>query len=104
MISYCIETFMERNGIACDDSDACTDNDGCEEGECIGDEVDTSSWKDDASLTADVKVPDSLKSKIETVINAIPGVNGVKLKEARVGIRGRARDCCDSATGSEIPS
>lgn len=95
----CIETFMERNGTECDDEDACTQNDGCEEGVCVGDEVDTSSWKDDASLTADVKVPDSLKSKIEAVINAIPGVNGVKLKEARVGVRGRARDCCDSASG-----
>ena len=97
----CVEDpdATETDGTMCDDENECTENDQCLDGECVGEEIDTGSWFDDSSLTGDVQVPPTIKSKIESVINAIPGLGSISLEEARVGLRGRARNCCDEESG-----
>jgi Calx-beta domain-containing protein/glucodextranase-like protein/carboxypeptidase family protein len=86
-------------GGACDDNNKCTTNDKCVAGTCTGTPVDTSRITDDLSLQVDSKLPPSILSKINSIIQAIPGLESVSFDEARVGFRGTARDCCDKDKG-----
>jgi hypothetical protein len=66
---------------------------------CTGDRIDTSSWTDDLSLQVDARLPSNILSKINGVVQAIPGLGGVSFKEARVGFVGRAKNCCSDTEG-----
>src|SRR5271157_129157 len=87
------------DGMPCDPMNKCIENPMCKGGQCTGKMVDTSSWSDDLSLSADAKVPPDILSKINSVVQLIPGLGGVQFKEARVGFKGRAKNCCNKDTG-----
>ena len=84
---------------SCDDNNVCTRDDRCENGSCTGDEIDVSSWADNLSIQGDVRLPTDILGKINRVFSYIPGLSGVTFKEARVGIQGRARNCCNPQDG-----
>ena len=84
---------------SCDDNNVCTRDDRCENGSCTGDEIDVSSWADNLSIQGDVRLPTDILGKINRVFSYIPGLSGVTFREARVGIQGRARNCCNPQDG-----
>jgi hypothetical protein len=90
---------VPNNGGACNDKDSCTKDDKCVNGSCKGTPIDLSSWTDDLTLAADVKLPSNILDKINNVFSYIPGLSGIKFKEARVGVQGRAKNCCEADGG-----
>ncbi|TWI69730.1 carboxypeptidase family protein [Pseudoduganella lurida] len=61
-----------------------------------------SSWRDDATVGASANLPDGLKDALENGLNRIPGVN-ITLSEVKLSASGKAKDCCDPATGNSVP-
>jgi hypothetical protein len=85
------------DGKACDPKDKCVKDAKCQSGSCKGTPVDTKTWKDNASIAADATVPSSLLSPLNSLLSSI-GIP-VAFKEARVGAKGRTKDCCNKDTG-----
>ncbi|MFN3200297.1 MAG: Ig-like domain-containing protein [Bradymonadia bacterium] len=87
------------NGQECDDEDICTENDMCQDGECKGEDVESRDWLDRNRLGFELKVPSNVVARCNSFINRIPGLGGVKFKEATVDGRARVKDCCDPDRG-----
>jgi hypothetical protein len=85
------------DGKACDPKDKCVKDAKCKSGACKGTPVDTKTWKDNSSLAADSKVPSNLLSPLNSLLSAV-GIN-IQFTEARVGAKGRMKDCCNKDTG-----
>lgn len=85
------------DGKACDPKDKCVKDAKCQSGSCKGKPVDTKTFKDDNSIAFDAKVPASLVSRLNSLLGSV-GIN-ITFKEARVGAKGRVRDCCNKDTG-----
>jgi hypothetical protein len=85
------------DGKACDPKDKCVKDAKCQSGSCKGTPVDTKTWKDNASIAADATVPSGLLSPLNSLLSSI-GIP-VAFKEARVGAKGRTKDCCNKDTG-----
>ncbi|MEM9557543.1 MAG: carboxypeptidase regulatory-like domain-containing protein [Acidobacteriota bacterium] len=101
VMGVCEDQTQQQDGMMCDDMDMCTDMDMCMDGMCIGEPIDfgSSGWVNDSTFTADLKIPSSVVGRLNSAIQRVPGLSGVTFKEARVGVRGRARDCCDEMDG-----
>ena len=63
--------------------------------------IDTETFFDDSSISAQVSAPPSLKSKINTALNKIPGVN-VNLASTVLGVTGKAKYCCSEEPGTKL--
>jgi IPT/TIG domain/Glucodextranase, domain B len=85
------------DGQACDPKDKCVKDPKCQSGSCKGTPVDTTTWKDNASVAGDAKVPADLLNPINSLLSSV-GIN-VAFTEARVGVKGRTKDCCNKDTG-----
>jgi hypothetical protein len=85
------------DGQACDPKDKCVKDAKCQSGSCKGTPVDTKTWKDNTSIAADAKVPSGLLNPLNSLLSSV-GIN-IVFKEARVGVKGRMRDCCNKDTG-----
>jgi hypothetical protein len=85
------------DGQPCDPQDKCVKDAKCQSGSCKGTPVDTKTWKDNNTIAADTKVPASLLNPINSLLSSI-GIN-ITFKEARVGVKGRMKDCCNKDTG-----
>lgn len=101
VMGVCEDQTQMQDGMMCDDMDMCTEMDMCMDGMCIGEEIDfgSSGWVNDSTFTADLKIPRDIVNHMNNAIQRVPGLSGVTFKEARVGVRGRARDCCDANDG-----
>jgi len=84
---------------ACDDQKRCTKDDKCVNGACVGTPVDTSAWTDDFSGQFDARLPPDIPNKLNRIFDFIPGMQGTKFKEARVGVKARFKNCCGENTG-----
>jgi len=64
-------------------------------------EVDLGSWTDDLTVGASASLPEPLKNALQNGINSIPGVN-ITVSEVKLGVQGKAKDCCDPASGNPV--
>jgi hypothetical protein len=85
------------DGQPCDPQDKCVKDAKCQSGSCKGTPVDTHTWKDNTSLAGDAKLPTGLLTPLNTLLSSV-GIP-VNFKEARVGLKGRMKDCCNKDTG-----
>jgi hypothetical protein len=85
------------DGQPCDPKDKCVKDAKCQSGSCKGTPVDTKSWKDNNSVAGDSKVPTGLLRPLNSLLSAV-GIN-IQFTEARVGVKGRVKDCCNKDTG-----
>ena len=83
----------------CDDKDKCTENDACVNGACKGTPVDLGGVINDSTFGAEINLPSGLVDKANNALHYIPGLGGVNFKEAKVGVSGTAKNCCDKNKG-----
>jgi sugar lactone lactonase YvrE len=97
-------TCVPDDGASCDDHDLCTSSDGknqgpdkCQGGSCQGKKIDFP--ERDAGFSEDVNVPTDLIEKVDAAIHRIPGLDAITLEEAKAGVEGKVKDCCEKSKG-----
>lgn len=91
---------VPSSGGTCDDRDRCTQNDRCANGVCTGDPFQPP--PSNVTDQFDVRIPDSIVNRANSVFAYIPGLQGAYFETVRVGGSTRTSDCCDRTNGIQV--
>lgn len=94
----CVFDSTASDGTPCTPDDKCVQNAKCQGGVCKGTPINTEP-KADVSLQAEAVLPDTLKEKLNSLLNSLPIEGSIQINEATVSFKGTEKDCCDPDTG-----